>query len=172
MNRYGLMIIGFALALGGCSSARETMGLNKKAPDEFKVLKRAPLELPPEYALRPPRPGAPRPQEMDTASKAAQTVFGSQEQHSQVPSNSASALLQQAGANSADPSIRSTLDQEVEELNETNKTVSQKLLGVTGLGGKNDPASVVDAKKEAERLKENAEAGKTVTDGETPVIEE
>src|SRR5690606_33831923 len=48
------------LAVSGCDSAREAMGLNKKSPDEFAVVTRAPLVLPPEFGLRPPQPGAPR----------------------------------------------------------------------------------------------------------------
>lgn len=39
--------------LGGCSKqVSETFG--KQAPDEFVVLKRAPLIIPPDYDLRPP----------------------------------------------------------------------------------------------------------------------
>ena len=40
---------------------KSTFGLNKRAPDEFAVPTRAPLSLPPDYSLRPPEPGAPRP---------------------------------------------------------------------------------------------------------------
>ena len=36
------------LVAGGCDSARETIGLEKAAPDEFSVYTRAPLSLPPE----------------------------------------------------------------------------------------------------------------------------
>jgi hypothetical protein len=156
--------------LGGCSSAKESLGLNKSSPDEFKVLKRAPLALPPSYTLRPPRPGAPRPQEKTTSASAAQTVFGATAPTVKAtPTDGSGLLLQQAGANAADPNIRQTIDAQTKELNAVNKTVSQKLLNI---GGKDDSASIVDAKKEAERLKHNADAGKPVTDGETPVIEE
>ena len=50
-----------ALVLSGCSGARQTFGLDRKPPDEFSVVTRAPLAVPPEYQLRPPQPGAPRP---------------------------------------------------------------------------------------------------------------
>ena len=46
------------LALSGCSDAKEQLGLTRSAPDEFAVVKRAPLAMPPDYTLRPPRPGA------------------------------------------------------------------------------------------------------------------
>src|SRR5690554_5294054 len=47
-----------------------------RAAGEFTVVKRAPLSLPPEYALRPPEPGAPRPQEPSPTAQARQQVLG------------------------------------------------------------------------------------------------
>lgn len=176
MSRFFALSLCFValVSVSACSGAKEQLGLNKKAPDEFQVLKRAPLALPPNYALRPPRPGAPRPQEQSPDQQAAQTVFGAQTQEEapvRAASQSEAILLQQAGAGAADPNIRARIDSETEELNATEKTVAQKLLKLGG--GKDDkPATVVDAEKEAERLQKNAEEGKPVTDGETPVIEE
>ena len=50
----GLGVLALAAALSACA------GL-KNAPDEFAVLRSAPLTLPPDYQLRPPQPGAARP---------------------------------------------------------------------------------------------------------------
>ena len=41
--------------LGACASMEETLGLGKAAPDESQVRLNAPLIIPPDYALRPPR---------------------------------------------------------------------------------------------------------------------
>jgi hypothetical protein len=71
----GIFLVAAGL-LAGCSDARQAMGLGKRAPDEFTVVKRAPLSLPPEYALRPPEPGAPRPQEPSPTAQARQQVLG------------------------------------------------------------------------------------------------
>lgn len=71
----GVFLVAAGL-LAGCSDARQAMGLGKRAPDEFTVVKRAPLSLPPEYALRPPEPGAPRPQEPSPTAQARQQVLG------------------------------------------------------------------------------------------------
>ena len=49
-----------------------TLGLDKQAPDEFSVVARAPLELPPDYSLRPPRAGTLRPQDL-TPTETART---------------------------------------------------------------------------------------------------
>ncbi|HUN51459.1 MAG TPA: DUF3035 domain-containing protein, partial [Candidatus Sulfotelmatobacter sp.] len=55
-------IVAFAALLAGaagCDSIKATLGLEKSGPDEFAVVTKAPLTLPPDYALRPPAPGAP-----------------------------------------------------------------------------------------------------------------
>jgi hypothetical protein len=63
-----------ALALTGCSNWRQVIGLDQPAPDEFAVESRAPLTVPPEFSLRPPQPGAPRPQEVTAAERAQQII--------------------------------------------------------------------------------------------------
>lgn len=58
---YGGLSIAAALSLSACGLG-DALGLGKRSPDEFAVVKREPLIVPPELELRPPRPGAPRPQ--------------------------------------------------------------------------------------------------------------
>ena len=60
---------------GGMSGIRSTLGITKEAPDEFGVVSRAPLSLPPDYTLRPPQTGALRPQDTTPTEVARQTVF-------------------------------------------------------------------------------------------------
>lgn len=160
------------LAVSACGggSVKDKLGLSKTSPDEFAVVKRAPLEMPPDYALRPPRPGAARPQEQATADQAKQAVFGQQAAGSAAPKSDAeSSFLRQAGVDQADPSIRGRIDYEAKEVEEANKPVMKKLMG----GSADTPsATVVDAKAEAERLRKNKEEGKPATAGETPSIEE
>ena len=50
------------------------VGLDQPGPDEFAVESRAPLTIPPDYDLRPPKPGAPRPQEATAAEKARRVI--------------------------------------------------------------------------------------------------
>jgi len=56
--------------LSGCTGFRQAIGLDRTGPDEFAVESRAPLTIPPDFDLRPPQPGAPRPQEASAATKA------------------------------------------------------------------------------------------------------
>ena len=51
------LLFGAVLSLSACGGTKEKLGLTKKAPDEFAVVRRAPLSMPPDYTLRPPTPG-------------------------------------------------------------------------------------------------------------------
>src|ERR1019366_2058155 len=112
---HGLAAGGFAvtLALSGCGSdLTRTFGMTRDAPDEFQVTTRAPLSMPPNYTLRPPRPGATRPQEM-TARRAAESALVPQAVLASGSSGSTSpgeqALVAAAGA-PAPADIRKQID--------------------------------------------------------------
>jgi len=60
--------------LQGCSDFRRAIGLDRTGPDEFAVESRAPLTIPPDFDLRPPQPGAARPQEGTAADRARKVV--------------------------------------------------------------------------------------------------
>ena len=46
-------VTGLAVLASGCSSVDTALGRSKKAPDEFQVVVRPPLTLPPNFTLRP-----------------------------------------------------------------------------------------------------------------------
>ena len=62
------------LLMAGCSDFKKSVGLEPTLPDEFAVESRAPLTIPPDFELRPPQPGAARPQEK-TADQQAKPVM-------------------------------------------------------------------------------------------------
>lgn len=84
------LVVASLLQLGGCSrgTVQDALGMSKRAPDEFAVVRRAPLIMPPDYDLRPPDPGAPRPNIGRTADQARVALTGSQAE----PSPAAQAL--------------------------------------------------------------------------------
>lgn len=97
-----LLLAGVGIALlASCGSAR-------KVPDELAISRAAPLAVPPDFQLRPPRPGEPRPQEVDSQGQAIEALFGPGVP-APPPSQGESALLDQAGATTANADIRSTL---------------------------------------------------------------
>lgn len=162
-----------AVSLSGCEQAREAIGMNKQSPDEFAVVTRAPLTLPPDYGLRPPKPGAPRPQE-GTVKDSARSVLipGSGKVASKAAdeglTKGETVLLAKAGATNADPSIRGKIDRESSILATENDSFTDRLI----FWQKREPAgTVVDPTKESQRLQENAGLGKSSTTGATPRIE-
>ena len=69
----------FILALAGCGSSTgrdwaRTFGFVRDAPDEFAVTTQPPLAMPPDFTLRPPRPGAPRPQAVPETRQAEEAL--------------------------------------------------------------------------------------------------
>ena len=79
MQRLGVvrlvLVASAVLALTACEGVKKQFGLAKQSPDEFRVVARAPLSLPPDFTLRPPEPGAVRPQEWTTAQQARKAIF-------------------------------------------------------------------------------------------------
>jgi hypothetical protein len=63
-----------AFLISGCSDFKRMVGIEKTSPDEFAVESRAPLTIPPDFDLRPPVPGAGRPQETSAANKAKTAI--------------------------------------------------------------------------------------------------
>jgi hypothetical protein len=157
-------------ALTACGSVREDLGLGRSPPDEFAVVDRPPLAMPPDYGLRPPVPGAPRPQEIDPSTRASETLFGNSENNAANASLSPgeNVLLSQTGANKADPSIRTTIASESSQVVDVSPHLMQRLLW-----WKNDtqPGNVVDATAEAARIKEAKDKNQPLNQTATPVIE-
>src|SRR5579862_8104476 len=71
---FAVACLGVTLLLPGCTDLRRIVGMDRVGPDEFAVESRAPLTIPPEFDLRPPQPGAPRPQEASSADKARKVI--------------------------------------------------------------------------------------------------
>lgn len=101
MRKLPVLILAAGIALlGGCASL---FGGASDRPDEFAVARNAPLVIPPDYSLVPPRPGDPRPQAADAQAQALEALFGG------VAPRSASenTVLGAAGRNSATDGARS-----------------------------------------------------------------
>ena len=161
------------LVLAGCGSWRQTFGLDHAPPDEFTVVSQAPLSMPPDYNLRPPRPGATRPQDVGTTQSAAATVFGiakapGAERVKDAASPGEAVFLARAGATNALPNIRATIDAETRNLIAGDKRWVDRLIFWQK---QEQPYSTVDAAAEAKRLHDNAALGQPVNAGNTPTIE-
>jgi len=159
------------LTLAACGDIRDDLGLGRSAPDEFAVVDRPPLSMPPDFTLRPPRPGAQRPQDVDMKQRAGNILFGENAGKGARTSGGSEAelsILAAAGADKADPNIRTTVDREASEKVVGSDHLVQDLLWWHKKGS---PAATVDATAEAARIKEAKEKGQPLNKGATPIIE-
>jgi hypothetical protein len=166
-----LTLAGAAVLLAGCGSdLTRTFGLTRDAPDEFTVTTRAPLSMPPNFSVRPPLPGAPRPQEQSERRQVEQTLVPQAALGDAAPATGTTpgqeALLHELGT-PAPANIRQQIDQD-SLLDHPRPSFTDKLMFWHDT---NTPPTLVDPGKEAERLRDNAALGKSESTGTTPIIQ-
>lgn len=196
-RRFLRVMLAVALAvplLAACTGQelRSSLGLKRNNPDEFRVVSRPPLSVPPVYHLRPPAedeslsltpahdrgralvvenrelpmyqvPKDDPAYQVDTAVTDVETGT--------LGTTGESLFLRNAGAEAAKSDIRSVLNEEnrpivLEEKREKGffENITSKLRP-----GSDEP--IVDARKEQERIRQNQTEGKPINEGETPVID-
>ncbi len=114
-----LVLGGALLGLAGCSGGGSSIfGLGRASPDEYTVTTQAPLSIPSQFTLPPPRPDVPRPQDKptDLAAEAALDPAVELMTNSVASSPGQQDLVHLAGP-PADPNIREYLDNHLKQLN-------------------------------------------------------
>lgn len=123
MKIKAFVLIALALpAVAGCSA----LGGRKNPPDEFAIATKAPLVVPPDYSLRPPRPGESRPQELSPSERAQRVLMG--DVTGVAPSPGEQYLLRKANALTADPNIRALLNAETGGRGEKDRSFANQLM--------------------------------------------
>jgi hypothetical protein len=107
-----------AIALSACSSFNEAIGSAKNPPDEFTVLTKSPLIIPPDYNLRPPQPGVASRNEPDPDDQARIALFPTDAASQAAAlgaaySDGEKLLLTKTNALSVDPNIRKQVNADV-----------------------------------------------------------
>ncbi len=166
-----LLVVGSAMLVTGCGSGNSDLsrnfGFTRDAPDEFTVTTQPPLSMPPDYALRPPRPGVARPQTRSERLQAEEALAPQLALTSPQGNVSAGqqALVAQAG-----PPARQGVRREVDQL----AVADQPSRGFTDRlmfwRAPRQPGTVVDQQQEAERLKRDSALGQSPQAGQTPII--
>jgi hypothetical protein len=163
------MIAGAAIAvlsLAGCDDIKRGLGMEKVVPDEFAVVPNAPLSVPPDYALRPPRPGAPRDQETSPIEQAKQTVFRSGDVGQLPPTTGERSagegeLLRQAGAGDAPTNIRQLISRDRSEMTPVQGGLVDKLLFWKSADASLPADKAIDPGQEAARLRNAKSSGQS-----------
>ncbi len=128
-----------ALAANGCAGIGKALGDGKNPPDEFAIATKAPLVVPPDYSLRPPKPGESRPQELSPSERAQQVLMG--DTTSAPPTGGEQVLLQKAGATTADPNIRAVLNAESGGRDDKDRSFANQLMFWKFVDGKVDDSA-------------------------------
>jgi hypothetical protein len=127
LNRVAAVAVLMAGAsLVGCTSTQQALGMTKVVPDEFRVVSKAPLVVPPDYSLRPPSPGEPRPQELQPESQARVAILGARA--AEQRSDGEKMLVARAGAEKADPLIRYVVDDEFGNVAHKDKSFADRVM--------------------------------------------
>ena len=152
------LIGGLAVSLSACDSLRESAGLAKDTPDEFAVVTKAPLIIPPDYNLHPPKPGAAPLNQTSPTQSAQAALYG--DDTAQIAasingdySQAEKLLLAQSGAATADDSIRRTIAADNANAEDTGSLTDSLLFG-------GSDAPVGDKPLNADAEKARIDAGK------------
>ena len=150
---YGAALAVMAMSLAGCQSFREAAGMTKSSPDEFAVATKAPLIIPPDYNLKPPKPGAAPTNQIGPTAAAEGALYGTSQ-----PVTSASGqlstgeqeLLTKAGATNSNDMIRQKIAADNHNMQASDQSFTNQLL--FGMGSDHSGGTPVDANAEAQRL--------------------
>lgn len=147
-----IAMIGLAAAavtgLAACTSSG--------GPNEFLVVSKAPLTVPPEFNLRPPAPGQARPQDLSPEAQARVAVFGIDT--GQNASEGEKAFIRAAGGDAIERSVRSQVDFDAAQVVRKNRNFADMIFNF----GATERDAVLDPAAEAERLRVEAESLKDV----------
>ena len=161
-----------ALIATGCTSTSRALGLEKSAPNEFNILTKAPLIVPPEYNLRPPAVGSSSAENNYSQKTAREALLGPIDDAE--PSDGEVALMARAGVNRANPEIRLEIDG-VNSVERKSENFADRLLfwrNGQAFDADGNPAPL-DSENEARRLESvnSATGGGEVTISKRPAEE-
>ena len=116
--------------LSGCGSElSDVLGTNKLPPDEFTILTKPPLIVPPEYNLRPPAEGEIRPNVQQPNRQLQSILFG--QNKTDDFSSSEISLMTGSDVAEAIPNIKEVLDSEMRDVEVVSPNLESQVLNST-----------------------------------------
>jgi len=155
------VVAGCMAGLGGCSDFNKAIGKQKSSPDEFEVVVRPPLSLPPQFAARPSD---------DTVSQTAASTSSANAQASSLlrsRNTEASGYNQIFNLDAIEDDIRTKVDEETAGI-QTERRLPLQII----FGGVPNVGPVLNQMEEDARIRRNKLQNKPLTEGKTPAIDE
>ncbi len=155
-------LIAASASMTACASATKRLGLTTNAPNEFNILTKAPLVVPPEYNLLPPRIGESSSENNYTQQAARKALIGDIDPAE--PTRGEIVLMTKAGVARANQEVRIEIDGENSVERKTDSFTDRILFWQNG-SVKLPNGSPLDADLEAQRLESvmRATGGEQVT---------
>lgn len=143
---YLAALAALAFGLAGCESFQKAAGLTKSPPDEFAVVTKAPLIIPPDYNLKPPSPGAAPTNQVGPTDAAEGALFGNGTMVSGAGrfSTGERELLAKAGATDASNMIRQKIAADNRAMQAANNSFTDQILFGLGTSSPQKPPQASD----------------------------
>ena len=136
MNR-GKNILGLlclTLTVSACGSGlSDAFAYKKNPPDEFAILKKQPLIIPPDYSLKPPHEAGSKIARASTRVEAEQILTGREVDINEIASDGEREILDRVGSNPSQNNVRAKIQNDGNNVISKDKAVTEKLiLNTTG----------------------------------------
>ncbi len=163
-----ILFINF-LFLFGCTGVKEKIGIINKSPDEFQVYEKKPLDVPPNFELRPPIDG----DKIATDSKDENIIFNEEVNTNESLTIEDEVLLISIGDKDSDKDIREVINNE-NSIREIEKPLLDKILDFDPIIEVNkEENNELDPNLEKERINQLKEEGKLIdSEEEERIIDE
>jgi len=161
VNRFLLLFgsLSMLVALSACSDYRRVIGTEKSTPDEFQVVIRPPLSMPPEFSARPDQDAVDLIVDDKTSLNLMRKIFEQRE----VQSDNYNDFFQLS-------LIEDDVRQKVDE--ETAGIIFERRLPINVIfGGLPDVGPILDQIAEDRRLRTNRLQQKALNEGATPAFD-
>lgn len=165
------LLLTVAAGMAGCDTLRSAAGTSKDSPDEFAVVTKAPLVIPPDFNLRPPAAGASPTNQLAPTQAAEAALFNSDPATvaASLPATMSAGeryLLANAGVQNADPAIR----QEIAADGASTRAADESFTNALLFGGRSAPSGTapLDADAEARRIDAQKAGGAAASPAAAP----
>ena len=160
-----ILFINF-LFLFGCTGVKEKIGIINKSPDEFQVFEQKPLDVPPNFELRPPIDG----DKVITDSKDENIIFNEEVNTNESLTIEDEVLLISIGDKDSDTDIREVINDE-NSIRKIEKPLLDKILDFDPILEVNkEENNELDPNAEKERIDSLKEEGKLIDAKEDKII--
>ena len=154
------------LFLFGCTGVKEKIGIINKSPDEFQVFEQKPLDVPPNFELRPPIDG----DKVITDSKDENIIFNEEVNINESLTIEDEVLLISIGDKDSDKDIREVINDE-NSIRKIEKPLLDKILDFDPILEVNkEENNELDPNEEKDRINQLKEEGKLIDAKEDKII--